>query len=116
ALAYDSVRVCVRGVSREGGRCRLLFLLLFLCPRAFGSFARGELASVAPSGLAPLLGLGPQLGELLLGHVFRGGEELVVLRDLGVGGRRVLRSEEHTSELQSRFDLVCRLLLEKENE
>src|SRR5437868_10749976 len=27
--------------------------------------------------------------------------------------RNVLRSEEHTSELQSRFDLVCRLLLEK---
>src|SRR5438105_1751318 len=28
------------------------------------------------------------------------------------GGAR-LRSEEHTSELQSRVDLVCRLLLEK---
>src|SRR5699024_11888773 len=26
------------------------------------------------------------------------------------------RSEEHTSELQSRFDLVCRLLLEKKND
>src|SRR5206468_8268281 len=26
------------------------------------------------------------------------------------------RSEEHTSELQSRSDLVCRLLLEKKNE
>src|SRR5699024_2158723 len=26
------------------------------------------------------------------------------------------RSEEHTSELQSRFDLVCRLLLEKKNQ
>src|SRR5699024_3432651 len=26
---------------------------------------------------------------------------------------RLDRSEEHTSELQSRFDLVCRLLLEK---
>src|SRR5699024_11558475 len=25
------------------------------------------------------------------------------------------RSEEHTSELQSRFDIVCRLLLEKKN-
>src|SRR5699024_12268373 len=25
----------------------------------------------------------------------------------------IYRSEEHTSELQSRFDLVCRLLLEK---
>src|SRR5207249_10630504 len=31
----------------------------------------------------------------------------------GVTVRR--RSEEHTSELQSRFDLVCRLLLEKKN-
>src|SRR5438067_9161743 len=28
-------------------------------------------------------------------------------------GRARRRSEEHTSELQSRFDLVCRLLLEK---
>src|SRR5699024_12194707 len=27
----------------------------------------------------------------------------------------LIRSEEHTSELQSRFDLVCRLLLEKKN-
>src|SRR5207249_547038 len=41
---------------------------------------------------------------------------------IGFAGRRVIeqtirrklpRSEEHTSELQSRFDLVCRLLLEK---
>src|SRR5437868_12654798 len=35
---------------------------------------------------------------------------------LGLGRRGRLhdfRSEEHTSELQSRFDLVCRLLLEK---
>src|SRR5258707_1904209 len=40
---------------------------------------------------------------------------------LGVGGgarvvdHRGLRSEEHTSELQSRQYLVCRLLLEKKN-
>src|SRR3712207_7391159 len=34
----------------------------------------------------------------------------------GVGGRRRrVRSEEHTSELQSRQYLVCRLLLEKKN-
>src|SRR5438067_7787672 len=31
-------------------------------------------------------------------------------REAAARGRR---SEEHTSELQSRFDLVCRLLLEK---
>src|SRR5438874_9678577 len=30
--------------------------------------------------------------------------------------RRRDRSEEHTSELQSRRDLVCRLLLEKKNQ
>src|SRR5438874_8507956 len=38
------------------------------------------------------------------------------LPDSGTSFRRiliVLRSEEHTSELQSRRDLVCRLLLEK---
>src|SRR5690606_40545622 len=34
------------------------------------------------------------------------------LRLIG-GGRDHLRSEEHTSELQSRENLVCRLLLEK---
>src|SRR5207249_10046976 len=32
----------------------------------------------------------------------------ISVRQSGIG-----RSEEHTSELQSRFDLVCRLLLEK---
>src|SRR3712207_7874524 len=60
-----------------------------------------------------------------------GGEEIERLADLGrhlgrhlvehrprVGGgvavdRLALRSEEHTSELQSRQYLVCRLLLEK---
>src|SRR5438034_6523737 len=31
----------------------------------------------------------------------------------GVGNRAFYRSEEHTSELQSHSDLVCRLLLEK---
>src|SRR3712207_8401434 len=35
--------------------------------------------------------------------------------DLGAPGRGDRRSEEHTSELQSRQYLVCRLLLEKKN-
>src|SRR3712207_8458600 len=33
----------------------------------------------------------------------------------GEAGRAQVRSEEHTSELQSRQYLVCRLLLEKKN-
>src|SRR3712207_8382854 len=40
-------------------------------------------------------------------------EEATVVRKPLVGIRFVLRSEEHTSELQSRQYLVCRLLLEK---
>src|SRR5690606_42074066 len=33
--------------------------------------------------------------------------------DLPLAQRQLVRSEEHTSELQSRENLVCRLLLEK---
>src|SRR5699024_6497327 len=33
--------------------------------------------------------------------------------NISKGSAFIIRSEEHTSELQSRFDLVCRLLLEK---
>src|SRR5207249_8953098 len=44
--------------------------------------------------------------------------ELEVALDAAGEQHRVLedRSEEHTSELQSRFDIVCRLLLEKKND
>src|SRR5947209_14761579 len=44
-----------------------------------------------------------------------------VRKDINLGcvrlrkGDRIMRSEEHTSELQSRQYLVCRLLLEKKN-
>src|SRR5689334_24595596 len=34
-------------------------------------------------------------------------------RQIAHAARRDVRSEEHTSELQSQFHLVCRLLLEK---
>src|SRR5206468_5650846 len=38
------------------------------------------------------------------------------LNDRKLGDSMSHRSEEHTSELQSRSDLVCRLLLEKKKE
>src|SRR3712207_7540059 len=40
---------------------------------------------------------------------------LVPLMGSGLQSSQMLRSEEHTSELQSRQYLVCRLLLEKKN-
>src|SRR5256886_12047487 len=35
--------------------------------------------------------------------------------DSDSGGNQLVRSEEHTSELQSQSNIVCRLLLEKKN-
>src|SRR5436309_15697053 len=54
----------------------------------------------------------------LLGQVRRLGPQSsrwaeAVIGERGIEGVRVVRSEEHTSELQSRENLVCRLLLEK---
>src|SRR3712207_7358305 len=48
-----------------------------------------------------------------VGAVLVGGGELHDRWEALVGVRAPLRSEEHTSELQSRQYLVCRLLLEK---
>src|SRR5690349_21983970 len=49
-----------------------------------------------------------------LARLARGGIDVVALDHFLASGTG-LRSEEHTSELQSRRDLVCRLLLEKKN-
>src|SRR3712207_7888150 len=48
-------------------------------------------------------------------HAVRGGDDLQPgrRRQLALGEHPADRSEEHTSELQSRQYLVCRLLLEK---
>src|SRR5206468_7163432 len=50
-------------------------------------------------------------------HGVHGDQEILAEEEIEVGGLEIervgRRSEEHTSELQSRSDLVCRLLLEK---
>src|SRR5437868_10379460 len=61
------------------------------------------------TGLVGQDGFLPQRVELLRREPGNGAE---VARLVALAERR---SEEHTSELQSRFDLVCRLLLEKKN-
>src|SRR5438067_4686190 len=67
---------------------------------------RGDLAAEQYIAHLPLL----LRGELLEEAHFARGEE----RDRHAVA--IQRSEEHTSELQSRFDLVCRLLLEKKKD
>src|SRR5690606_40013961 len=57
-------------------------------------------------------------GRRPLGHIGPARPPRKVIRPKAPGrssGRRRNRSEEHTSELQSRENLVCRLLLEKKN-
>src|SRR5207248_6319136 len=41
--------------------------------------------------------------------------DFCVVRPSQIQATSAIRSEEHTSELQSPYDLVCRLLLEKKN-
>src|SRR5438874_1218995 len=57
----------------------------------------------APGGVMP-----SALADQLVGM---GGQVVITRTTTNAGG--MPRSEEHTSELQSRRDLVCRLLLEK---
>src|SRR5690625_6194130 len=76
-----------------------------------GRLATEAHASVSPSGEFSALiagaadGLHPMIRQV-------GGEPVWVDE---VGHDPQVRSEEHTSELQSRGHLVCRLLLEKKN-
>src|SRR3712207_6942436 len=70
----------------------------------------------AGSGITPVMGIlrnHPELTDVVLVHSAPTADDVVFgedLREMAAEGRR---SEEHTSELQSRQYLVCRLLLEK---
>src|SRR3712207_4054927 len=70
------------------------------------------IAAIGAIGLNLLTGY---TGQVSLGHAFFLGCGAYVAAQVGgeLGLPLPLRSEEHTSELQSRQYLVCRLLLEK---
>src|SRR5690606_41962429 len=70
---------------------------------AEGGLERVALKSAQPSA---------ELGDLVDGRVDDKRGSAGLLRGVVALGQR---SEEHTSELQSRENLVCRLLLEKKN-
>src|SRR5206468_12404334 len=80
--------------------CRFLFFFVMARPPRSTLF---PYTTLFRSGLAG----GPALARRRHRRVERGGDP--IRGGHSVGGR----SEEHTSELQSRSDLVCRLLLEK---
>src|SRR5699024_12104528 len=77
---------------------------------SFPTRRSSDLRCPAVTGPLPIYGAEMDLIKHLVPHI---GECLA--EGLEIHGFRSgqVRSEEHTSELQSRFDLVCRLLLEK---
>src|SRR2546430_4600201 len=87
----------------------------FPCPPLFRSSVRAGLAAL-PRETAIVL-----VHDAARPFVSRGTIEAVIARArAGVGAVAAVptsdtRSEEHTSELQSQSNLVCRLLLEKKN-
>src|SRR5690606_39750096 len=88
-------------------------------PRDLHSFPTRRSSDLGDDQLRVDLLLDPDAGALgarAVGRVERERArlELVELERVAVGAGHALgRSEEHTSELQSRENLVCRLLLEK---
>src|SRR5206468_12845322 len=77
---------------------------LIVLQQAPQSFSTPHCSQV-PSCLQPRRKQGPIVFALMVA--------LLVVRVAQPSRQRQSRSEEHTSELQSRSDLVCRLLLEK---
>src|SRR5699024_12333998 len=99
--------------------CRLRALPSFPTRRSsdLGGYQAGAVAPRQPHLLAGGVEGDGQSGQhaVLRAEGAAGG---VDQEEFGLGvdeGVRGARSEEHTSELQSRFDLVCRLVLEKNN-
>src|SRR3712207_8809190 len=85
--------------------------MLGLAPRGEG-FRLWQDGHAAPGGRLPINTNG---GGLSFNHSGMYGQQLLVeaYRQLSGTAEDGVRSEEHTSELQSRQYLVCRLLLEK---
>src|SRR5256884_8414948 len=77
----------------------------------FSSYFGRAAPGTAPSITLPVLSCGVLLGSLRAGLNHAAGDACA--RVAGRISLVIVRSEEHTSELQSRLHLVCRLLLEK---
>src|SRR5699024_12445218 len=92
-------------------RCSVFSSIFFFTDTAPTEIYTLSLHDALPISLHRTLGAAAQGSDLRKSQPVQGIEQEPAALCLGAGIQD--RSEEHTSELQSRFDLVCRLLLEK---
>src|SRR5699024_11721674 len=104
-VAWDGSALTI-GNSLSHGAGWLVTWVLQVLPLLF--FAAGAAAGLGPVRPVPQV-LRRRLPRMVVPVLALLGTWLAAALLLPLLGR----SEEHTSELQSRFDLVCRLLLEK---
>src|SRR5207247_9975289 len=102
---------------------RSLFLYLSCHPLDLHSFPTRRSSDLMSKWRLDGVGYTFPAGSVIAGHSFltlaKSISAVTAARYNGTNGTTLFdefpRSEEHTSELQSRVDLVCRLLLEKKN-
>src|SRR2546429_8651028 len=93
-------------MSEPRGSGPLLFIFFF-----FNDTATTEIYTLSLHDALPIFSA-PALAATRVANL-EGFQEVPVVSTSGEGRCLAKRSEEHTSELQSRLHLVCRLLLEK---
>src|SRR2546429_1597398 len=91
-----------------GGSQLIEFLFFF-----FNDTATTEIYTLSLHDALPISALGAAFLAGIGVGIWRSTDELRRRRAVAVRYEPAMRSEEHTSELQSRLHLVCRLLLEK---
>src|SRR5437870_11385234 len=84
--------------------------------RRKGLLAPATVTSTSPVATPHQKSWQPTEATTILAFKFSGGVLVAGDRRATAGNTVVYRSEEHTSELQSRVHLVCRLLLDKKKE
>src|SRR5437867_10106264 len=92
----------------------IFFFLLFRRPPRSPLFPTRRSSDLRSATRGDPLGLTLREREVL-GEICAGQTNAAIAAKLFISAKTVDRSEEHTSELQSPYDLVCRLLLEKKN-